>query len=57
MSNFDARQLETFGVTLPAETLQAPYDLFRRDIEAGVLPYTKAHDIGVLASDPSPTGC
>src|SRR5208282_375363 len=52
VSNFDAGQLETFGVTLPAGTLQAPYDLFRRDIEAEVLPYTKAHDIGVLAYRP-----
>jgi aryl-alcohol dehydrogenase-like predicted oxidoreductase len=48
VSNFDVGQMETFGVTLPAETLQPPYDLFRRDIEAEVLPYTKAHDIGVL---------
>ena len=52
VSNFDAGQLETFGVTWPAETLQAPYDLFRRDIEAGVLPYAEAHDIGVLVCAP-----
>jgi aryl-alcohol dehydrogenase-like predicted oxidoreductase len=52
VSNFDVEQMQTFGVTLPAETLQAPYDLFRRDIEAEVLPYTKAHDIGVLVYGP-----
>jgi aryl-alcohol dehydrogenase-like predicted oxidoreductase len=52
VSNFDVGQMETFGVTLPVETLQAPYDLFRRDIEAGVLPYTEAHDIGVLVYGP-----
>jgi aryl-alcohol dehydrogenase-like predicted oxidoreductase len=52
VSNFDAGQMETFGVTLPVETLQAPYDLFRRDIEAEVLPYTKAHDIGILVYGP-----
>jgi aryl-alcohol dehydrogenase-like predicted oxidoreductase len=52
VSNFDIEQIETFGVTLPAETLQAPYDLFRRDIEAKVLPYTEAHDIGVLVYGP-----
>ena len=52
VSNFDAGQMETFGVTLPAETLQPPYDLFRRDIEAEVLPYTAAHDIGVLVYGP-----
>ena len=40
VSNFDVEQMEAFEVTLPVETLQPPYDLFRRDIEAEVLPYT-----------------
>ena len=52
VSNFDVGQLDTFGLTWPAETLQAPYDLFRRDIEAEVLPYTEAHDIGVVVYGP-----
>jgi aryl-alcohol dehydrogenase-like predicted oxidoreductase len=52
VSNFGAGQMESFGVTWPAETLQAPYDLFRRDIEAEILPYTKANDIGVLIYGP-----
>ena len=52
VSNFDASQMEEFGATLPVETLQPPYHLFRRDIEAGVLPYAAAHDIGVLAYGP-----
>jgi aryl-alcohol dehydrogenase-like predicted oxidoreductase len=52
VSNFGVEQMEAFGVTLPVETLQPPYDLFRRDIEAEVLPYTKAHDIGVLVYGP-----
>ena len=52
VSNFGAGQLESFGATWPAETLQAPYDLFRRDIEAEILPYTKANDIGVLIYGP-----
>jgi aryl-alcohol dehydrogenase-like predicted oxidoreductase len=34
------------------ETLQPPYHLFRRDIEAEILPYTAAHDIGVLVYGP-----
>jgi aryl-alcohol dehydrogenase-like predicted oxidoreductase len=34
------------------ETLQPPYHLFRRDIENSILPYTKAHDIGVLVYGP-----
>jgi aryl-alcohol dehydrogenase-like predicted oxidoreductase len=52
VSNFDAEQMEAFGVTLPVETLQPPYHLFRRDIKTTVLPYTQAHDIGVLVYGP-----
>ena len=37
-----------FARTRPVETLQPPYHLFRRDIEADVLPYSREHDIGVL---------
>jgi aryl-alcohol dehydrogenase-like predicted oxidoreductase len=52
VSNFDVEQMEAFSATLPVETLQPPYHLFRRDIEADVLPYTAAHAIGVLAYGP-----
>jgi len=34
------------------ETVQPPYHLFRRDIEADLLPYAQAHHIGVLAYGP-----
>jgi aryl-alcohol dehydrogenase-like predicted oxidoreductase len=52
VSNFDAEQMEEFSATLPVETLQPPYHLFRRDIEASALPYTRAYDIGVLVYGP-----
>lgn len=52
VSNFDAAQMAQFSATLPVETLQPPYHLFRRDIEASILPYTAAHDIGVLVYGP-----
>jgi aryl-alcohol dehydrogenase-like predicted oxidoreductase len=52
VSNFNVKQMEAFGATLPVETLQPPYDLFRREIEAKVLPYTTANDIGVLVYGP-----
>jgi aryl-alcohol dehydrogenase-like predicted oxidoreductase len=52
VSNFSAEQMEEFSATLPVETLQPPYHLFHRDIESTVLPYTKAHDIGVLVYGP-----
>src|SRR5260370_3370227 len=37
---------------LPVEAVQPPYHLFRRGIEAGLLPYAAAHHIGVLAYGP-----
>jgi aryl-alcohol dehydrogenase-like predicted oxidoreductase len=48
VSNYDADQLAEFAKTRPVETLQPPYDLFRRDVEATILPYCADHDIGVL---------
>jgi aryl-alcohol dehydrogenase-like predicted oxidoreductase len=52
VSNFDASQMAEFARTRPVETLQPPYHLFRRDIEAEVLPYCAEHDIGVLVYGP-----
>ena len=52
VSNFDAADMDEFSRTLPVETLQPVYHLFRRDIEESVLPYAKAHDIGVLVYGP-----
>ncbi len=52
VSNFDRAEMAEFAQTRLVETLQAPYSLFRREIEADVLPYTRAHDIGVLAYGP-----
>jgi aryl-alcohol dehydrogenase-like predicted oxidoreductase len=52
VSNYGAAQMAEFSRTLPVETLQPVYHVFRRDIEESVLPYTKAHDIGVLAYGP-----
>jgi aryl-alcohol dehydrogenase-like predicted oxidoreductase len=52
VSNFDAAQMAEFARTRPVETLQPPYHLFRRDIESGVLPYCREHDIGVLVYGP-----
>ena len=52
VSNFDAGQMADFSGTLPVETLQPPYHLFRRDVETSILPYTRSHDIGVLVYGP-----
>jgi hypothetical protein len=52
VSNFDVEQMEAFSATLPVETLQPPYHLFRRGIESEVLPYAVANGIGVLVYGP-----
>jgi aryl-alcohol dehydrogenase-like predicted oxidoreductase len=53
VSNYSAVQMAEFGATLPVETVQPPYHLFRRrDIEHDVLPYARAHDVGVLVYGP-----
>jgi aryl-alcohol dehydrogenase-like predicted oxidoreductase len=52
VSNFDAAQMEEFSPTLPVETVQPPYHLFRLDIEDELLPYCSAQDIGVLVYGP-----
>ena len=40
----------------PVEAVQPPYHLFRRGIEAGLLPCAAAHHIGVLAYGPLARG-
>src|SRR5262249_30724646 len=51
-SNYSTDQITAFAAVLPAETVQPPYPLFRRDIEADLLPYAQAHHIGVLTYGP-----
>jgi aryl-alcohol dehydrogenase-like predicted oxidoreductase len=52
VSNYDTAQLQEFSATLPVETVQPPYHLFRRDIEKELLPYCHANNIGVLVYGP-----
>jgi aryl-alcohol dehydrogenase-like predicted oxidoreductase len=52
VSNFDTAQIAAFNAILPVETVQPPYSLLRRDIERELLPYSVAHDIGVLVYGP-----
>jgi aryl-alcohol dehydrogenase-like predicted oxidoreductase len=51
-SNYDALQIAEFELTRKLETLQPPYHMLRREIEQTVLPYCRAHDIGVLIYGP-----
>jgi aryl-alcohol dehydrogenase-like predicted oxidoreductase len=51
-SNFSVEQMEELSRTLPVETLQPPYHLFRRDVEDDLLPWCMDHDVGVLVYSP-----
>jgi aryl-alcohol dehydrogenase-like predicted oxidoreductase len=56
VSNFDARQMAALQQILPIDALQPPYHLFRREIEASILPYAAEHGIGVLVYGPMAHG-
>jgi aryl-alcohol dehydrogenase-like predicted oxidoreductase len=56
VSNFDAAQLARVAPIAPITSLQPPYSMLMRGIEAQVLPYCQAHDIGVIAYSPMQSG-
>jgi aryl-alcohol dehydrogenase-like predicted oxidoreductase len=48
VSNFSVAQLQLFRQVAPVHVLQAPYNLFERGIEDGILPYCVANDIATF---------
>jgi aryl-alcohol dehydrogenase-like predicted oxidoreductase len=56
VSNYDAAQMAELGRFIEVETLQPPYHLFRREIEADILPYCAAHNVAVLVYGPMAHG-
>jgi len=55
VSNFDVPQMERVARIAPVETLQPPYSLVHPEAEEEILPYARAHRIGVIVY--SPMGC
>ncbi len=55
-SNFGVVDLERAGRIAPVESLQPPYSLLRRRIEAEILPYCQAHHVGVIVYSPMQAG-
>lgn len=55
VSNFDVAQMERAAAVAPVETLQPPYSLVHPEAEDEILPYARAHRIGVIVY--SPMGC
>jgi aryl-alcohol dehydrogenase-like predicted oxidoreductase len=56
VSNFDASQMERARAIAPITSLQPPYSLVNRKIEAEILPAAARHGIGVLAYSPMASG-
>ncbi len=56
VSNFRADDIERASKIAPVESLQPPYSLLRRAIEAETLPYCLAHNIGVIVYSPMQAG-
>ncbi len=49
VSNFDAAQIKRAEKITPATSLQPPYSIIRRQIEAETLPYCEKQGIGVIS--------
>lgn len=56
VSNFNAAQMQRVLGIAPISSLQPPYSLIRRDIEAETLPFVAEHNIGVIVYSPMASG-
>ena len=55
-SNFSAEELRRAHAIAPIASLQPPYSLLRREIEAEVLPFCAANGIGTIVYSPMGSG-
>ena len=56
VSNFNVEQLQRAEKIAPVTSLQPPYSLIRRQIEAEILPYCEKRGIGVISYSPMASG-
>ncbi len=56
VSNFDAQQLDQVSTIYPVASLQPPYSMFKRGVEAEILPYCRENGIGVVTYSPLQNG-
>ncbi|MEY4853855.1 MAG: hypothetical protein RIR32_531 [Verrucomicrobiota bacterium] len=56
VSNFNVAQLKRLQPIHPVAFLQPPYSLLNRGIEAELIPYCEAHDIGLIPYSPMQKG-
>jgi aryl-alcohol dehydrogenase-like predicted oxidoreductase len=56
VSNFNVQQLKRAQAIAPLTSLQPPYSMLVRGVEAEILPYCKANNIGVISYSPMRNG-
>ncbi|MGD0596189.1 MAG: aldo/keto reductase [Sedimentisphaerales bacterium] len=56
VSNFNAKQLDRIRKIAPVASLQPPYSMIRRGVEAELLPYCAKNNIGVVTYSPMQRG-
>lgn len=56
VSNFDVQQMQRAQSIAPLTSLQPPYSLLRREIEADILPFCQQDGIGVIVYSPMYSG-
>lgn len=56
VSNFSLEQLKRIQPIHPVASLQPPYSMLKRDVEAELLPYCMANNIGVVVYSPMQAG-
>ena len=56
VSNFNVAQLERAQAIHPVTSLQPPYSMVNRGVEAELLPFCREHRIGVVAYSPMQAG-
>jgi aryl-alcohol dehydrogenase-like predicted oxidoreductase len=56
VSNFNVEQMERARKIAPITSLQPPYSMLRRAIEAEILPFAQANHIGVINYSPMVSG-
>jgi len=56
VSNFNVAQLKRLQPIHPVAFLQPPYSLLNRGIEAELIPYCEAHDVGIIPYSPMQKG-
>jgi aryl-alcohol dehydrogenase-like predicted oxidoreductase len=56
VSNFNVAQMERAMKIAPVTSLQPPYSLLRRGVEAEILPWCREHGVGVVNYSPMVSG-